>query len=510
MSTQAARPRGRAAALAAIGGLLHTASFAPVDAWPLQIASLALLMLALNGAAPRRAARLAWLFGFCWLASGLWWLFISLHDFGGLAAPLAVAAVALLAALLALYCALAAALWARLRSRSAAFNAALFAACWLLAELARGVIFTGFPWIAGGYAHTDGPLAAWAPWIGVYGIGALAAWLGAAAAMAWQDRRRPARAALLLALPVALGAAGTALPAEFTRGTGALAVTLLQSNVAQNLKFEPVQVERVLRWHQTALAAARGTLVLTPESSIPLPLNLLDDATLAALRAPFVQGERAALIGLFTGSDAAGYTNSVVALSAISDPAGKRYYAYGKRHLLPFGEIIPPGFGWFVRALNIPIGDQARGQSIAPLAVAGQRVRPLICFEDLFGEDIAESVVGEGAATVLVNSTNLAWFGALMVQDQHLQFSRMRALEFQRPIVRATNTGATAAVDHRGRIAARLPPLVEAALETRVEGRIGATPYARWLAAWGFAPLALLAGAVVGAATIARRRNSAS
>jgi apolipoprotein N-acyltransferase len=495
------RPRGRAAALAAAGGLLHTASFAPIDAWPLQIAGLALLVLALDGATPRYAARLAWLFAFCWLASGLWWLFISLHRFGGLAAPLAVAAVVLLAALLALYYALSAALWARLRSTSAAFNAALFAACWLLAELARGIVFTGFPWIAGGYAHTDGPLAAWAPWIGVYGIGALATWLAATVALAWLGRGRPVRAALLLSLPIALCAAGTGLPAEFTRSAGTLGVTLLQSNVEQDLKFEPANIDRVLRWHQAALAAARGTLVLTPESSIPLPLNLLGDETLVALRAPFARGERAALLGLFTGSDAAGYTNSLVALSATSDPSGHAFYAYGKRHLLPFGEIIPPGFGWFVRALNIPIGDQARGQSIAPLTVAGQRVRPLICYEDLFGEDIAQSVVGDGAATVLANSTNLAWFGALMVQDQHLQFSRMRALEFQRPIVRATNTGATAVVDHRGLITARLPPLIEGVLETSVEGRIGATPYARWLAVWGLWPLAALALLVLATAS---------
>ncbi len=515
MNALSVRPRGRAAALAApaltvTGGLLHTASFAPLDAWPLQIAGLALLVVALDGASAKRAAGLGWLFGFAWLASGMWWLYISLHDFGGLIAPLAAAAVVLLAGLLALYYALAAALWAHLRSDSAAFNAALFAACWLLAELARGVVFTGFPWIAGGYAHTQGPLATWAPWIGVYGIGALAAWLAAAAALAWRERVRPARAAMLLALPIALTAAGLALPNDFTRGTGTLSVTLLQSNLAQDLKFEAAQFERVLRWHQAALNSARGSLVLTPESSIPLPLPLLDGEALAALRSPFARGERVALVGVFTGSDAVGYTNSLVALSAASDPSGNAFYAYGKRHLLPFGELIPPGFGWFVRALNIPVGDQQRGSSTAPLAVAGQRVRPLICFEDLFGEDIADSMVGEGAATVLANSTNLAWFGAAMVQDQHLQFSRMRALELQRPIVRATNTGATAVVDHRGRITARLAPLVRGALEASVEGRIGATPYARWLAAWGLAPLALVALALIGAALVARRRGNAS
>ena len=507
MSAAAPRSARAGLALAAAGGLLQTASFAPLNAWPLQFIGLALLVLAINGATPRRAALLAWAFAVCWLGSGMWWLFISIHRYGGVAAPLAAAAVALLAAALALYYAAAAALWARLRAKATqpARNALLFAACWLLAELARGLLFTGFPWIASGYAHTDGPLAAWAPWLGVYGIGALAAWVAAAAVAAWRQRQQAWRAASALVVPVALVALGQALPSDFTRSTGLLSVTLLQSNVAQDLKFEPAQIERVLRWHRESLAAARGSLVLTPESSIPLPLALLDPDTLAALRAPFAQGDRAALIGIFLGNDSQGYTNSVIALSASSDPSRAGYYRYGKRHLLPFGEFIPPGFGWFVQAMNIPIGDQERGQSTAPLVVAGQRVRPLVCYEDLFGEDIAASVVGDEAATVLANMTNLAWFGAVMVQDQHLQFSRMRALEFQRPIVRATNTGATAVVDHRGRIAARLPPGVEAALEASVEGRLGATPYARWLAAWGLWPLVLLALAAVCATGRLRR-----
>jgi apolipoprotein N-acyltransferase len=503
----AGRPRRLAGGLALAAGLLQTASFAPGQAWWLQLLSLALLVFALDGAPPRRAAKLGWLFALAWLTSGLWWLFISMHRFGGLAAPLAAAAVVLLAGALALYYALAAALWARLRAQGHGpiFESLLFAACWLAAELARGTLFTGFPWIAGGYAHTEGPLAAWAPWIGVYGIGALAAWLSAALGLGWVTRRQPAHRALALLLPVALLLIARVLPAEFTRSSGRLDVTLLQSNIPQDEKFDAAQLERVLDWHRNALARARGALVVTPESSIPLPLDLLGTESLQTLRAPFAEGGRAALVGIFVGNSIEGHTNSVIGLSAQSDPARGVFYRYGKRHLLPFGEFIPLGFGWFVRAMNIPIGDQERGHSIEPLVVQGQRVRPLICYEDLFAEDIVESVVGDASATVLANVTNLAWFGEHMVQDQHLQFSRMRALELQRPMVRATNTGATAVIDHQGRVTARLAPLIEGALEAQVEGRLGATPYARWLAEWGLWPLAALAFAPMAVAL--RRRG---
>jgi apolipoprotein N-acyltransferase len=219
---------------------------------------------------------------------------------------------------------------------------------------------------------------------------------------------------------------------------------------------------------------------------VPLPLAELDRATLVRLARP----DRPALLGTFLGNADEGFVNSVVGLGTD--------YHYGKRHLLPFGEFIPPGFGWFVRSMNIPLDDQARGDHQRPWAVAGQALRPLICYEDLFGEDIVNSVVGPDAATVFVNVSNLAWFGTVMIQDQHLQFSQMRALEFQRPVARSTNTGATAVVDHHGQVAARMPALERGVLEASVDGRSGSTPYARWLHAlglwplWGMALLALL------------------
>lgn len=478
----AAWPRTWLMFLALAAGVVHTASFEPLGLWPLQIISVGVLVAAMRDTTPRGAAVLAWLFALAWLTSGLWWLHISMHQFGNIAWPVAALAVLLLAGALGLYYALAAWVWAIGRRGHPSLDALRFAACWLAAELARGMLFTGFPWLAGGYAHTDGLLAAAAPWIGVYGLGALAAWLSAVLALrAW-------RAA---ALPLLIAGLAWIAPHEFTRSSGMLAVSLLQPNVPQDLKFDPEHLQRILAWHEAALARAQGQLVVASESVIPLPLLMLPADALAALRRPFSQGQRAALLGMFLGDEVQGYTNSLVGLSATSNPQrpdAAGFYSYGKRHLLPFGEFIPPGFGWFVRAMNIPLADQTPGRSSAPLQLGSQRIRPLICYEDLFGEDIAASLVGDEAATVLANATNLAWFGQHMVQDQHLQFSRMRALEFQRPVVRATNTGATAVVNHRGVVTARLAPLRADILEAQVEGRIGGTPYARWLAAWGLWP----------------------
>lgn len=460
----------RAAALALVAGVLHTGAFAPTGAWWLQIIALALLFAVVQHATPRRAAMAGALFGFGWLASGLWWLHISMHQFGGLPWVAAALAVALLAAFLSGYYALALGLAARVVAPGRWRVLALVPA-WLLAELARATWFGGFPWIASGYAHTVGPLAGWAPWIGVYGICALAAL--AAAGLVWLKQGAVAWSAPALLLPLA----GLLLPQDFTTSTGRLAVSLVQPSIPQDQKFDATRFAANLDLLANLVESARGRVVITPESVVPLPLAELDRAALERLTRP----DRPVLLGSFLGNADEGFVNSVVALGAS--------YHYGKRHLLPFGEFIPPGFGWFVRAMNIPLDDQARGDHQRPWDVAGQRLRPLICYEDLFGEDFVASAVGPDAATMFVNVSNLAWFGTVMIQDQHLQFSQMRALEFQRPVMRSTNTGATAVVDHHGRVTARLPALVRGVLEADVDGRLGSTPYARWLAALGLWPL---------------------
>jgi apolipoprotein N-acyltransferase len=474
-----------------LAGALHTASFAPTAWWWLQILATAVLAAGVAQARPMGALWLGWCFSLGWLVSGLWWLYISMHDFGGMPGVLAALAVLALCAALSLYLGLAMGLAARLRRGHALGDSLVLAACWALAELARGQFLTGFPWIASGYAHTDGPLAAAAPWVGVYGIGLLAAWLAAALAACW--RATPGRW-LTLGLALALPLLAAWAPHEFTVPAGMLSVSLLQPNVAQDQKFDADHLVANMQALEHQLNTATGQLVITPESVLPLAQADLDPDYWAALTAPYRRGERAALIGTFVGSEQAGYVNSLAGVSAAQLARTGDFYRYGKHHLLPFGEFVPPGFRWLVDLMQIPLGDQASGTQEDLFEVAGQRVRPLICYEDLFGEDFAASTVGPQAATVFANATNLAWFGHLMVQDQHLQFSRMRALELQRPLVRATNTGATAVVDYQGRVTARLPAWQVGVLDATVQGRSGSTPYARWVSAWGLGPLWALAG----------------
>jgi len=203
------------------------------------------------------------------------------------------------------------------------------------------------------------------------------------------------------------------------------------------------------------LAAARGQLVVAPETAMPLLPSQLDDVApgyMAALTERFAAPERAALIGVPLGDYDRGYSNSVLGLTGAR--AATAPYRYDKQHLVPFGEFIPTGFRWFTTLLNIPLGDFMRGVRNPPsFAFAGERIAPNICYEDLYGDELALRFADEASApTMFANLSNIGWFGDTIAVDQHLNISRMRTLEFQRPMLRATNTGATAVIDHRARV----------------------------------------------------------
>ena len=484
--------------LAAALGALHSLPFVWTQAWPLQLAIVVLLAWRVASATPWRAAALGLAFGTAWLGAGTWWLFISMHRYGGLPAWLTVLAITLLCAALSLYLAAAMAAFVRWRSGRAALDAVLFAALWLLAELARGIIFTGFPWVASGYAHVDGPLAVLAPWLGVYGLGSvgagLAAWCGLSARGGWGRATLPLAATVVLL--VGLSFAG---PGRYSQPGSTLRVTLLQSNVAQDEKFAVELIPKALDWARTQLLAAQGDLVVAPETIIPLLPEQLDAGYWDGLMQHYQQGRQAALIGLPLGNEVIGYTNSAAGISSATKALPEGYYRYDKHHLVPFGEFIPDGFKWFTLMMNIPLGDFNRGVLAAPsFAVGTERVAANICYEDLFGEELAARFTNAAAApTIFANISNIGWFGESIAVAQHLQISRMRALEFQRPMLRATNTGATVVIDHTGRVTHRLAPFTQAVLDAEVQGRTGLTPFARWASVASLWPLALLGFGVV-------------
>lgn len=507
-------------AIILIAGCAHAASMAwPFDfgfaqgqpLWWLQLLAIFLFAAQLDSCRSwKRAAWMGGLFGTAMLCSTFWWLFISMHYYGGLAAPLTVLAIVLLAAFLSLYYAAASAFFVKLAPRRRLPRATVFAALWLLAELARVEFFTGFPWGEGGYAHVDGWARPLAAWVGVHGLTFLAALVAAWLAMTlrashvqWLNVTGILVVCIVAGyLPVQSAWPGDApvQPAE------PLGVSLLQGNIPQNEKFQPgTGVATALRWYGQQLRDAKAPLVVAPETAIPVLPQQLPEGYWQALQARFAAGNQAALIGLPIGSSQAGYANSVLGFK----PGQAEPYRFDKHHLVPFGEFIPPGFRWFIDMMHIPLGDFNRGAvGQASFEWKGQRLAPNICYEDLFGEELGARFIDPALApTIFVNVSNIAWFGNTVAIDQHLQISRMRALEFSRPMIRATNTGATVIIDHQGKVTHSLERHTRGVLNGDVQGRNGITPYAQWVSRYGLWPLWGFGLGVAGLALAFRRRR---
>jgi apolipoprotein N-acyltransferase len=505
------RAHGLAPILSLLAGCAHALSFAPFNLPALQLAALAALIgLAHRQPSWQRAARIGFAFGLGWFATGVSWVYISLHDYGGLPAWIAVPATGALAALLAAFPAMAAGAAHRAADQPALRLLLAWPGAWALSEWLRGTVLSGFPWIASGYAHTDGPLAGYAPVLGVYGLCLIAAVVAGAVVLVLQPRSA-ARARLrgaALAIAYVLFAGGQILrPVQWTHPIGApLQVKLLQGNIGEDLKFGEGGTELAVKRYFELMPDPPGQhadLVVLPESAFPLPLGDLPADVRDSLLDFADQQHTALIFGIFLEEPRYQYYNSALGVQGREPPQ-----RYSKRHLVPFGEFIPFGFRWFVDLMNIPIGDQQHGPPYQPpMQLAGQRIAVNICFEDLFGAEIIEAWSDpELEPTMLLNLSNLAWFDESIALPQHLQISRMRALETGLPLLRATNTGATAIIDPRGQVISQLPFNVIGTLRGQVLGFKGHTPYVKHgnIPALGLALILLAAAA---AAQVRAARN---
>jgi len=478
-------------------GLFAVPGFAPFSLYPLSVLALAILFVQWQHARGKwMAARLGFAFGFGLFSAGIGWLYVALHDYGGMPVLLASVAVAMFSAFYALFPALAGYWQAKLRSSlggregMAAYIVLvlLIPALWVLLEWLRGLLFTGFPWLVMGYAHAAAsPLAGYAPLFGVYGVSLIAAASAGLMAFLWYIRpdmqwkqgkqwkqSKPGKLALGILLLFWLG--GAALrTVEWTQPEGdPLKVSLLQGNIEQGVKFEEGNLVGTIEKYRRMVQSTDARLIVLPETALPLLRDELPESYMDILRNHARRNGGDLLIGLFE-RDRGLYYNSVISLGSAESQS------YRKNHLVPLGEFIPlrPVLGWLINdLLHIPMSDQARGgERQQVLRVAGQRVAVNICFEDAFGEEIIRYLP---EATLLVNVTNDAWYGNSHAAMQHNQIAQMRALETGRMMLRATNTGVTSIIGHHGEVIQMLLQHEEGVLTGMVQGYSGSTPYVRW------------------------------
>lgn len=492
-------PLALSALTAAGAGGLAVLAFAPFSWYPLAILALAILYALLAGRPARQGFWIGWAFGIGLMGFGVFWIRISLNEFGNMSAPLAHGLTAVFILSMGFYYGLAGWLIGRLAAGAPGAGALLvLPASWVLLEWLRGWLFTGFPWLALGYTQIDSPLGGYAPLGGVYGVSLAVA---VSAGLLWLVASAPGRARIgALAGLAALWAGGWALgQVEWTRPAGPrLQATVIQANVQQSLKWDPDSRVPTLRAYVDLTRANFGSdLIVWPETAVPDFLHRVREVFIEPLGEEAREAGAELVIGIpVLEQEPEGYFNGLIAIGSSED-------LYYKRHLVPFGEFIPFKnlIGPLAEAFEVPMSDFSPGAAERPLLRVGRHLAGVsICYEDAFPGEVAQALP---EAAYLINVSNDAWFGDSLAPHQHLEIARMRALENGRALVRATNTGVSAILDHRGDIQGVVPAFERGAFTGEVEPRTGATPFS----ALGNVPVVVLSSALLALAALLRRRR---
>ncbi|MGV6817390.1 MAG: apolipoprotein N-acyltransferase [Thiotrichales bacterium] len=463
-----------AAALLATAGAMLVLAFAPFNAWFLAFLVPALLMYAWRGRGPTTCFWRGYAFGLGFFGLGVSWVFNSISEFGEAPLPFAILLTLIFVGVMALFPAIVGWIQARFySSRSFPVRAIwVIPVVWVLSEWVRSWLFTGFPWLLLGHSQLDTLLAGYFP----LGGSLLVSWLvliiaGAVATLGYLRLKK--RMLVVFAITLVVVSGWLLQRAQWTQPQGKpLSVALVQGNIEQQNKWAREwlvpTVERYLALTEKHLSY---DLIVWPEVALPGTYQMFSPTVLEPLRKDLIERQSDLITGILY-EDGERLYNSLIKIGVDTE-------IYHKRHLVAFGEYIPfrRWVSWFEDWIVLPNDDVSPGTEPVIFHVKDQRIAGSICFEDAFGPEMADMLPD---ATLLVNVSNDAWFGDSFAPDQHLQIARVRAAEFARPLLRATNTGITAIVDYHGKLTDIAPQFQVSVLTATVQGRQGATPYTRF------------------------------
>ena len=435
----------------------------------------------LQPATPVQAFVLAYVCGILWYAGTCYWIFDTMHQYGGLSQPAALLVVFLFSLYLGVYHGMFGLLIGLLAGPSGNDRRALVAApfLWVALELGRARI-TGFPWNLLGTAQVDNvPMCRIAAWTGAYGLSWEIMLVNVALAAAFLVPRRKRGPLLVAALAsAAVLQVGRLIPAPAAPADRA--ALLVQQNIPVTADWTREYFERTLRelsdlTVKSAAVDPSGTspgktsstkidLIVWPESPAPFYTNdpLFRDAVTEIARQTQTW-TLAGSIGITPSMHSGGQGQQVFNSAALIGPDGEWAARYDKVHLVPFGEYLPfPNLFAFAGGLTKEVGEFQHGDSRAPLEARGMKLGVFICYESVFPGEVRQ--FAQQGAQVFVNVSNDGWYGDSGAYAQHLNQTRMRAVENDRWLLSSTDTGVTASIDPWGRVVAQIPRKERAAL----------------------------------------------
>lgn len=469
-----------------LAGAILPFAFAPYGIWPAALCSTLGFSIALLNSSPKQCVKKAFLFGLGLFGHGSSWVYVSIHDFGFTGVPLALVLTSVFVLFLALVFSLPFYFFGKLDHRKSYNMLLSFPALWVTGEWLRSWLFTGFPWLYLGYAHIDSPLAAFAPIGGVFLLSFLSAAFSNCALVIFtnvsktQNKARLASSLQIVAIIFVCALAPLYLTQiEWTKPTEkAQSISIVQPNVELIRKWDPYFFPGIMsELDEAADSHWQSDIQLWPEAAIPSLYNevlyYVDDVSNRAS-----ESQTNVISGiLFDNQEPFEVYNSVIGIGAASG-------VYFKQKLVPFGEYVPLE-NWLrglIAFFDLPNSVIKRGpyrpNAISALTKSGHQyiIAPFICYEVVYPNFVADNAQD---AELLITISNDAWFGNSIGPHQHLEMVRMRALENQKYFARATNTGISAIINHKGEIQVKGAQFERLVINGEVELRQGLSPFAK-------------------------------
>tara|TARA_R110002110_G_scaffold415800_1_gene656256 strand:- start:8784 stop:10361 length:1578 start_codon:yes stop_codon:yes gene_type:complete len=477
-------------------GALLSLGFAPYNQIWAAFLSPLLLLAATEGQKPKDAAYKGFLFGLGLFGFGVYWVFHSIFHFGQTTTILAYIITGSFVAILALFPALMMYFTNKWFKDMPLLRATIgLPIIWVLFEIFRGHLLTGFPWLYIGTTQTgNAALRAFAP-IGSVWMVSWALMVSSGAIYGFmlyfsQQRQNKKQLYRLGALFVSIWVIGAMINQHKWVKPDPLevSVALIQGNVPQQMRWDPKQVVDIMTLYEEMTSnALDSSIIIWPEGAIPMPLPY-SDSYFQRINRLIVENKTALIAGVpVKAENQEAYYNALIGL-------GQAKGIYYKEQLVPFGEFVP--FEKLLRGLigffDLPMSSFiAKDNPDTTITAYGLNFAPAICYEIAFPRTVQKNVKN---ADFIITVSNDTWFGRTIGPDQHLQLAQWRAIETGRYVLRATNTGLTAIISPTGRaeVANQFETTI---LRGVVSPMNGQTPWVKF----GIWPLLLAMLAVLGA-----------
>ncbi len=461
--------------LAMLSGVLLITVQPPVSLSPLAFIALVPLLYSID----KDNLRLSFFRGcaagvVAWLGT-IYWVVVAMNQYGGINIPLSILILVLFVAYLSLYSGVFTLSCAFLEKRASVPVYLAAAPLWVILEYARGVVMTGFPWSylghsQFGFLHLIEVVSV----TGTFFISFLIVAVNGIICSVWARRRIPVIFTLIIAALFASSLAYGFVRLK-DRDPVKFEAAIVQGNIGQDIKWdESSKMMTVNKYYRLSFGLAQGAdIIIWPETAMPFLLEKDPAAYRYVKSVPVLLKSR-----LLYGTVGILSTGNLLNTVRYVDSGGYTTGIYNKVHLVPFGEYTPVvSYFPFLAKLTAIGADFKPGEGHFPIETDVGKIGVLICFEGIFPY-ITNETVRQGAE-VLVNLTNDAWYNRTSAPYQHFAFYVFRAIETDRYILRAANTGISSIIDPRGRIEGKTPIFTEEVLRGKYALKNTQTFYVR-------------------------------